>query len=57
MQLQLQEQISAGDQQMLEASVRKQFLEHENDKLKKERADRMQMHLCENSFWNMKTIS
>jgi len=45
MQLQLQEQISAGDQQMLEASVRKQFLEHENDKLKKERADRMQMHL------------
>lgn len=45
MQLQLQEQISAGDQQMLEASVRKQLLEHENDKLTKERADRMQMHL------------
>merc|ERR1712007_280793 len=45
MQAQLQEKISAGNQQVLEASVRKQFLEQENDKLKKERTARMQMHL------------
>lgn len=45
MQLQLQEQIWAGDQKMLEATIQKQFLEHENDKLKKEQAARMQMHL------------
>jgi len=44
-QLQLQERILADDQQMLEASARKQFLEHENNKLKEERATRMQMHI------------